>query len=105
MTRGPITHKGYEHMMLEMQIERVEPETFFSYRWHPHAADPAIDYSTEPMTLVEFTLADAGQGSTELTIVESGFDRLSAERRAEVFPLNDRGWTSQASRIDKYVSA
>lgn len=100
---GRILHAGYEHVILEMAIERIEPERYFSYRWHPHAVDPKRDYSQEPMTLVEFTLEDA-PGGTKLTIVESGFDRLPPGRRVEAFPLNDAGWTSQAGRLERYLA-
>ena len=41
------------------RIERMEPEKLFSWRWHPHAIDPKIDYAPEPTTLVVFELADA----------------------------------------------
>src|SRR5438067_13842534 len=53
---GRITYPGYEHLTMEMRVERIEPERFFSYRWHPYAIDAAVDYSQEPMTLVEFRL-------------------------------------------------
>src|SRR5262249_13132666 len=49
---GAITIKGYEHVQLEMQVERIQPEKLFSYRWHPYAIDPKVDYSAEPTTLV-----------------------------------------------------
>jgi uncharacterized protein YndB with AHSA1/START domain len=32
---GTITYPGYEGLTLEMVVERIEPERFFSYRWHP----------------------------------------------------------------------
>src|SRR5438477_9609348 len=51
---GQITYPGYEHLTWEVVIERMEPERFLSFRWHPYAIDPSIDYSQEPMTLVEF---------------------------------------------------
>src|SRR5262245_10536671 len=54
--RGRITHPGYEHVTLDLVVERMEPEKLFSYRWHPYAVDPKIDYSKEPTTLVEFRL-------------------------------------------------
>ena len=103
-TRGKILHKGYEHIQMEMQVERIDPEKYFSYRWHPYAIDPTADYSKEPTTLVEFKLEDAKEG-TALTIIESGFDRVPAGRRAEAFRMNDQGWAGQVKAIDKYVSA
>jgi uncharacterized protein YndB with AHSA1/START domain len=102
--RGHVTIKGYEHVMLELLVERMDPERFFSYRWHPYAVDSRIDYSKEPMTLVEFRLEDA-DGGTELTIVESGFDQLPASRRAEAFRMNDGGWNGQIKNIDRYVTS
>jgi len=102
--RGNVTSKGYEHVMLELLIERIQPERFFSYRWHPYAIDPKADYSNEPTTLVEFRLEEI-DGETRLTIVESGFDKLPASRRAEAFRMNDAGWTSQAKNIERYVTA
>ena len=70
---GKITYPGYEHLTMEMAVDRIEPERLFSYRWHPAGVDPKADYSAEPMTLVEFILEDVS-GGTRLTIVESGFD-------------------------------
>ena len=101
--RGNITYPGYEHLTMEVVVERIEPERFFSYRWHPHAIDPKVDYSTEPMTLVEFTLEDAA-GGTRLTIVESGFDRIPLSRRALAFRMYSDGWSEQRQNIERYVS-
>ena len=101
--RGRLTHPGYEHVTLEMRVERIEPERYFSYRWHPYAIDPAVDYSAEPTTLVEFTLQDT-EGGTALTIVESGFDRIPLARRAEAFRMNDQGWAGQIKNLTRYVS-
>jgi uncharacterized protein YndB with AHSA1/START domain len=101
--RGRITIPGYEHVTLEMLVERIEPERYFSYRWHPYAIDPAVDYSAEPTTLVEFTLEET-EGGTALTIVESGFDRIPLARRAEAFRMNDQGWAGQIKNLERYVS-
>jgi uncharacterized protein YndB with AHSA1/START domain len=98
--RGTITYPGYEGLKLEMLIERIEPESLFSYRWHP--GDPNQDYRSDPMTLVEFRLEDA-PGGTRLTIVESGFDKLPLSRRAEAFRMNEGGWTEQIENIRRHV--
>lgn len=100
---GRLTIPGYEHVSAEMLIEKVEPESYFSYRWHPYAIDPAIDYSAEPTTLVEFRLEETA-GGTAVTITESGFDRLPASRRAEAFRMNEGGWTGQSKHLASYVS-
>jgi uncharacterized protein YndB with AHSA1/START domain len=100
---GQITYPGYEHLQVEMLVDKLEPERYFAYRWRPNAVDQARDYSSEPMTLVEFVLGDA-EGGTLLTITESGFDQLPEGRRAEAFRSNDQGWATQAKNIEQYVS-
>jgi len=100
---GRITYPGYEHVTMEMLIERMEPERLFAYRWHPYAIRPDVDYAAEPTTLVEFRLEEA-QGGTLLTICESGFDRIPSGRRAEAFRMNEGGWSEQAVNIERHVS-
>ena len=101
--RGRITIPGYDHLTAEMQVERIEPERYFSYRWHPYAIDPKVDYSSEPTTLVEFGLEEI-PGGTAVTIVESGFDRIPLARRAEAYRMNDQGWTGQAKNLARHVA-
>lgn len=101
--RGHITYPGYEHLKMEMFVEKIEPERYFSYRWHPYAVKPEVDYSAEPTTLVEFTLTEAPDG-TLLTVVESGFDKLPLARRAEAFRMNEGGWEEQLGNIERHVA-
>jgi uncharacterized protein YndB with AHSA1/START domain len=100
--RGQITTTGYEHVTMEITIERMEPERLFSYRWHPYAIDPAVDYSAEPTTLVIFELHDVPEG-TLLTVVESGFDAIPLERRAAAYRANTGGWAAQMENIQRHV--
>ena len=100
--QGEVTHKGYEHVPFEITIERMEPERLFSWRWHPHAIDPKIDYSAEPTTLVVFELEETADG-TLLTVVESGFDGIPLTRRLEAYRGNDQGWAAQMKAIERYV--
>ena len=102
--RGRITIKG-EPLTLDLGIERIEPEHYFSYRWHPYAIDPKVDYSKEPTTLVEFRLDEIADGKgTAVTIVESGFDRIPLARRAEAYRMNDKGWAGQSKKLVAYVA-
>jgi uncharacterized protein YndB with AHSA1/START domain len=100
---GRITNPGYEHLTMEIAVERVQPEQLLSYRWHPYAVEPGVDYTQEPTTLVEFHLADVADG-TQLTVVESGFDSIPLERRATAFRMNDQGWTEQLKNIARHVA-
>ncbi len=102
--RGRITTPGYDHLTMDVMVERVDPEHLFSYRWHPYAIDPGVDYSTEPTTLVEFHL-DEVEAGTRLTLIESGFDRIPPARREEAFRMNEGGWTQQMRNIERHVTA
>ncbi len=99
---GNITHPGYEHLRFEALVERMDTERLFSFRWHPYAVEPKVDYSKEPTTLVEFRLEEK-KGGTLLTVVESGFDRIPVERRALAFRMNAGGWTAQVENIRRHV--
>lgn len=92
----------YEGKPFEITIEEITPESRFSFRWHPHAIDPGVDYSAEPTTLVVFELRDRA-GGILLTVTESGFDRIPIERRAAAFTANERGWGLQVRLIEKYL--
>lgn len=95
--------KPYEGLVFELQVERLEPERFFSFRWHPSAVERGRDYSAEPTTLVSFELQDV-QGRVLLTITESGFDGLPLERRAKAFASNEQGWGMQVKLLEKYLA-
>lgn len=102
--RGHLTVRGYEHLTMCIWIEAMEPERFFSFRWHPYAVDQDVDYSKEPTTLVAFTL-DEVPGGTRLTIVESGFDAIPEARRAAAFASNASGWAAQAENLRRFLTA
>jgi uncharacterized protein YndB with AHSA1/START domain len=102
--QGRVTYPGYEHISMEVQIERIVPERLLSWRWHPAAIDPAVDYSQEPTTLVVFELEEV-DGGTLLTVAESGLDKIPLARRATVFRLNTSGWDEQMLNIEKHVAA
>ena len=104
-TRGQITFKGYEHVWFDIVVERIQPQDLLSYRWHPYAMDPAVDYDEEQPTLVTFTLKDAPGNGTLLTVIESGFDNVPPHRRLEAFRMNSRGWEQQLTCIVRHVTA
>jgi uncharacterized protein YndB with AHSA1/START domain len=102
-SRGRITIPGYEHVQMEVVVQKLEPEHYFSYTWHPYAIKPEIDYSKETPTLVEFTLEGTAE-KTLLTVIESGFAKLPPHRRAEAFRMNDHGWSEQLKDIERHVA-
>jgi uncharacterized protein YndB with AHSA1/START domain len=100
--QGKFTTRGFEHIVFHASIERVEPPRLLSFRWHPYAIDPKVDYSHEPTTLVVFELEAVGS-ATRLRLVESGFDALPPERRRDAFPMNARGWAAQLDNVKRHV--
>ena len=107
VSRGQLTYPGYEHVKWEAVVQKMEPERLFSFTWpHPKSlekANPPADYSQEPSTLVEFRLEKTANG-TLLTVTESGFDQLPADRRLEAWRRNEGGWTEQVKNIEAYLA-
>jgi uncharacterized protein YndB with AHSA1/START domain len=112
--RGVITPTEVDEEVARMQepytgkedtwdIVAVEPPQRLAFRWHPFGVESGVDYSTEPTTLVEFTLTEADDGVL-LQITESGFDQIPAERRRQAFEANDAGWTHQIRLIQRCLS-
>jgi uncharacterized protein YndB with AHSA1/START domain len=99
---GQITYPGYEHVRMQVVVQKIEPERLFSFTWHPYAVEPGVDYSKETPTLVEFTLEPTPTG-TRLRVVESGFDKVPKHRRDEAFRMNEGGWEEQMRNIARHV--
>lgn len=97
------SQEPYEGLRFDVLVERIEPMRLFSFRWHPYAVDPDVDYSGEPRTLVELVLEEV-EGDTLLTVTESGFDGVPLERRAKAFEMNEQGWAGQMTLIEKYLA-
>jgi uncharacterized protein YndB with AHSA1/START domain len=102
--QGPITISGYEHVQFDVTIERMEPESLLSFRWHPYAVEPNIDYSNEPTTLVTFELSEV-EGGTLLKVVEAGFDGIPLPRRFTAYRMNSAGWEGQLRNIERHVGS
>ncbi len=100
---GQITNPGYEHVTWRCVIQKIEPQSLLSFTWHPYAVDPAVDYSQETPTLVEFRLQAIPTG-TPLVVTESGFDKVPSGRRAEAFRRNENGWAIQMRNIERHVA-
>ncbi|ALN93909.1 MULTISPECIES: SRPBCC family protein [Lysobacter] len=102
VTQGYITYPGYEHLLMQVVVQQLQPQRLFSFHWHPYAVDQDKDYSQEEPTLVEFIL-DEAEGGTLLRVIESGFDKVPAARREEAFRMNSGGWDEQIGNIQRYV--
>ncbi len=97
------SQKPYEGKSFDITVDRIDPMSLFSFRWHPYAVDAGADYSKEPTTLVVFELEEVPGGSM-LTITESGFSQIPLDRRAKAFAGNEEGWTWQVKLIEKYLA-
>jgi uncharacterized protein YndB with AHSA1/START domain len=102
VSRGRITYPGYEHLEWEARVVAMEAPYLFAFTWHPYAVDPDRDYSAEPQTRVEFRLEPDGEG-TALTVTESGFESIPAERRDEALRMNTGGWEAQVGNVKAHV--
>jgi len=96
------SQKPYEGLPFDITIEKMEPERLFSFRWHPFAIEPGVDYSAEPTTLVVFALEEV-PGGVMLTVTESGFDQIPLARRAKAFTANEQGWGMVVKLVEEYL--
>lgn len=99
---GHITYPGYEHVKWKARVVEMKEPILFAFTWHPYAVDPDTDYEQEEPTRVEFRLTPTGTG-THLVVIESGFDKIPADRRPEALRMNDGGWAEQIRNIAAHV--
>ncbi len=102
--RGTKLSQGCGDNTFEATVEEVQPESRFSLRWHPYSTEPVIDFDKDPTTLITFTLTDV-PGGTLLSVVETGFDKLPATRRALAFDKHTQGWDAQLKNVAKHLAA
>ncbi len=100
-TKAKNTSKGFE-MDMSFHIKEIKPQFYFSYAWTPFPMDQSFDYSKEEPTLVEFFLEQTATG-TLLKVKESGFNKVTASRRAEAFRMHTGGWEAQLKNIEKFL--
>jgi uncharacterized protein YndB with AHSA1/START domain len=102
---GTMTLRWTEHGTSHARIEQVEPHSLFSYRWAPFEDPGGAEPVEGNSTLVEFTLAEEGDG-TRLRVVESGFAGLlcSDEQRAANLEGNTAGWKAELGDLEAYAS-
>jgi uncharacterized protein YndB with AHSA1/START domain len=93
----------YAGATFDFLVERIEAPSCIAFGWHPFAVLPGIDYDSEPPTQIVFALEEA-PGGTQLTITESGFERLPQQRRMAAYAANDGGWAMQTRLIEKYLA-
>jgi uncharacterized protein YndB with AHSA1/START domain len=102
--RGPMAIAGFEHLTLEIAIERVEEARLLAFRWHPCAIEAGVDYSKEATTLVELRIEPTA-GGTLLVVTESGFDKIPPGRRPKAFEMNSKGWEAQLQNVARHVGS
>ena len=100
-TKGKNTSKGFE-MEMVFHVKEIKPQSYFSYSWIPFPMDQSFDYSQEEPTLAEFFLEQTTYG-TLLKVKESGFNQITASRRAEAYKMHSGGWEAQLKNIEKFV--
>ena len=84
------------------EVEAIDPEERFIFRWIPYPIDAGIDPASEPRTRVEFLLRDDGDG-TLLRVTESGFSQVPLARRRRAFMMNTDGWGAQLQNIARHL--
>ena len=86
---------------VNVRVERLDPPTFFSFRWNYPDGDEPTETNAP---LVELSLEARGD-STRLRLVESGLDRLdrSDEDKATYLAEHTSGWATIVERLRDYA--
>ena len=92
-----------EHGKNQIYVESAKPHEYFAYRWIPGSNNFKGDVLSKPNTLVEFRLTESN-GTTTVTMTESGFASLPAEVAAESFKQNSGGWDYMLGRLEKLMN-
>ena len=96
--------EAYAGIRFVVWVEVVEAPRRFAFRWHPGGEPMDVEKATrDETTLVTFELEAVPEG-TRLTIRETGFDVVPAERRARALMENEEGWEAQSRLIAKYLA-
>ncbi|MEE2033842.1 SRPBCC family protein [Rhodococcus chondri] len=90
------------HGAFTFRTVSLDEPHYAAFRWLSDHTDP-----DSPSTLVEFRLDALSPTSTELHVIETGFESLpgdAAERRAR-FEGNSQGWTAELALAKRHLEA
>ena len=79
-------------------VEEIDEPHVFAFRWAHTAGD---DATTDPATLVRFTLAPQG-GGTELTVVETGWEQFGDDA-TKFAGENTAGWLEELDELKAFL--
>ncbi len=82
-------------------VEAIEPERLLAFRWVPYELPEGANHADHPTTRIEMRLEDIA-GGTRLTVSESGFAALPADKQYKR-QQNGDGWAVQVHAIAQHV--
>ncbi len=94
---------GGEHTA-EVKIVTVDPPKTLAYQWHPGDAHTLDSFPEDELTTVTFSLEPHEKG-TKVTVVESGFDKIAADRQDWAHSQNTSGWDEEFAKLPKTYEA
>jgi hypothetical protein len=80
-----------------VEVVRVEPMSYAAFRWASEF--PGETPGDGNSTLVEFFVKPLSDAETSVTLVESGFGGLPADRRVSAWQANTGGWQEELTDL------
>ena len=100
VSRGHITYPGYEHVKWEAVVVRMEPESLFSFHLASLCGRSQGGLFEGAAHFGRISSGEERRTARGFALIESGFDKIPAGRRAEAFRMNEGGWTEQMQNIE-----
>ncbi|MFE3290324.1 SRPBCC family protein [Rhodococcus sp. NPDC059234] len=91
-----------DHGVFPMMVTEVDEPNHFAYRWYTQSGEFDVDRATE----ARFSLVEEG-ATTVLTVVETGFDRISDDEEVRRSGLdgNRQGWDAELDELVEYLES
>ena len=84
------------------EVEILEPQTRFGFRWLAGEPDLVEPLTSANSTLVVFELEETASG-TRLTVTETGFSQLSKELQKPEKVKNEQGWDFELPELKNFL--
>ena len=101
---GNVAEFAWGEHKTEVRIVTVDPPKTLAYQWHPGDVHTLDQFPEDELTTVTFSLEPHADG-TKVTVVETGFEKIAADRQEWALGQNNAGWDEEFAKLPKTYEA